>query len=191
MIGGPGAIDRKGRFSSPGMFRAGFTLMELLLVIALIAVLAGVTVPVFRYTAQGFRIRSTASTLAETIRYARSTSVTRSVRGKLQFVSQPPAMALEMEDDPLQAPGTYNEIQLPHRMQDVLGKGIKHVDVKEKTATGFEETDTIEFFPDGRCTDTFLYLYGEDDSVHTVAVVGISGQVMLFEGEVDSYYGQE
>lgn len=166
----------------------GFSMMELLMVIALMGMLVGVTVPIFRGTVEGQRLPMVAGTLAETIRYARSTCVTRAARGRLVIAAEARTMHLEVEENPLDAPGSYTTLQLPYRMRDVLGKGILNIQIKQRTPKGLETAEQIDFMPDGRCTDTFVYLYGANDRIYTVSVVGISGQVMVFDHQTESYY---
>lgn len=168
--------------------RGGFTLLELLLVLALMGILTGVTIPIFRGTQQSHRFRTSVSTLSEAVRYARSTCITRAARGRLALKSDPLDLYLELEENPLEAAGTFVPTRLPYRMRDVLRRGVKKMVVREKTPSGLEETDGIRFYADGRCSDSFIYLLGPDEEVYTIAVVGITGQVMIFDHATESYY---
>lgn len=182
-----GIIHRAGRM--PPL--SAFSLLELILVIALMGVLSGVTVPILRNSVDSHRMSMAASTMAEAVRYTRSTCISKSLRGRLVIETDPPNVHLELEEDPLNAPGTFTEARLPFRMQGILGREVRSIAIQEKTPTGFEEAQNISFFPDGRCTDAFLYLRGNNARCYTIAVVGISGQVMVFDRETTSYYESE
>ncbi|MFO7871053.1 MAG: prepilin-type N-terminal cleavage/methylation domain-containing protein [Kiritimatiellia bacterium] len=75
-----------------GESRGSFTLVELLLVIAVMAVLAALAVPYFVRSMRGNRLRTAARTAAESGRYARSMAVLKQKRMTLSFDFKKPAV---------------------------------------------------------------------------------------------------
>jgi prepilin-type N-terminal cleavage/methylation domain-containing protein len=67
------------RFSGlePARSRAGFTLVEVILVMVIIAILSGISLPYFAGAFRGHQLRSSARTINRMARYARSMSIMR------------------------------------------------------------------------------------------------------------------
>ena len=65
--------------------RVGFTLVELVFVILLIAILAGFSVPLFRSTFSELKLKDTAFNLAKIVNYAQEMAILERVSYKLNF----------------------------------------------------------------------------------------------------------
>lgn len=57
----------------------GFTLVEMMVVVAIVVILSAVSVPSFRGTIQSFRAQSTASTLRGALQFARSEAIKQGI----------------------------------------------------------------------------------------------------------------
>ena len=64
---------------------SGFTLLELTLVVLLIAVLIGLSTPLFRRTFSSIQIRNISFNIAKTVNYAQEMAIVEKVSYKLNF----------------------------------------------------------------------------------------------------------
>ncbi|HMQ16051.1 MAG TPA: prepilin-type N-terminal cleavage/methylation domain-containing protein [Phycisphaerae bacterium] len=99
--------------------RAGFTLMEVLLVIALIALIAALAWPDFRGTLLGAQLDESADRLRTTIAMARAQAMTEARRYRLVFFADG-TVRLDRQRDPLLAPHEYLRVQEAWTAQVVL-----------------------------------------------------------------------
>ena len=67
------------------LFRTGFTLIELILVLLLLSVFLGLAAPNFRNSFGGIELKTTARHLVDVMRYAQSEAVTTGQTVKLKF----------------------------------------------------------------------------------------------------------
>ncbi|ACA59483.1 GspH/FimT family pseudopilin [Candidatus Desulforudis audaxviator] len=80
----------EGRGGEPGSGKAGsagFTLIEMAVVLAIIGIILAVAVPNMRTSLDSYHVRSAAAEIATTIRYAQQESVSREMRHKIVFDS--------------------------------------------------------------------------------------------------------
>ncbi len=63
----------------------GFTLVEILLVVVIMAVIAVLAVPNFSRTYAGIELHKTADDLAYRMRYVQSYAITKNTRARLEF----------------------------------------------------------------------------------------------------------
>jgi len=72
----------RGHLNNP---RGGFTLIELILVILIVSVLIGLSVPLFRGTFSGLQLKNTSLNMAKLVSYARETAIVEKTVYKLNF----------------------------------------------------------------------------------------------------------
>jgi type II secretion system protein H len=177
---------------------SGFTLIELMLVLTIMAVMSAAIAPTLRGFIRGKRLPETAKLFSSSIRYCRSTAVHRSVRTRLIFETKTGRIRMEAESSAFTEPGVFVEIPQPSSLQEMLDQHVSEIQVKQMTTLGPEDVERLEFLPsgtvlgpEGRVTDTFIYLKGESETqIYTVAVVGITGQILVMDHEASTFYDQ-
>ncbi|MCQ9207713.1 MAG: prepilin-type N-terminal cleavage/methylation domain-containing protein, partial [Omnitrophica bacterium] len=73
------------RFTNPTLLRAGFTLIELVLVILLISILTAISTPLFRRTFSDIVLKNTAYDMAKVINYIGEMAIIEKVKYKLNL----------------------------------------------------------------------------------------------------------
>lgn len=68
----------------PGTALGGFTLVEMLVTVSIVALLAAIAVPSFAHMIEGWRVRQAAESLQSSLHFARSEAIKRSGRVVLQ-----------------------------------------------------------------------------------------------------------
>lgn len=142
---------------------AGLSLVELLLVVALIAVAAGVAAATLGGGRAGAELRGAARTLAEELRYTRAQAI---VSGREQV------FRLDVDTRHWQAAGKRDG-QLP-----------ASVTVTATTARNEQQARgdaTVRFFPDGAATGG-RYVLAHGDARWQVEVAWLTGEVTLQRG---------
>ncbi len=165
-----------------------FTLAELMLVISIMAILMGAIVPSLNHALSGSVLKTASQTIANVMRYARSIAIERSRISKLIFDRESGNIVFMVEGDPMTSPGVFAEELIPVRFQkDVAGK-VQVAQIMKMNLEGSQEEDEISFNPNGSTSDTFLYLTDEQERVYTIGVVGLTGQVLVWNRRVESFY---
>ncbi|MHC4716473.1 MAG: GspH/FimT family pseudopilin [Planctomycetota bacterium] len=86
---------------------AGFTLLETVLALAVLALLAGLALATFYGTLDSVRMKESASRMAALLRTARAQAGNAGKRFRLRFDEQTGQPAVTVEADPLGAPGEW------------------------------------------------------------------------------------
>ncbi len=146
--------------AATGRARA-FTLVELLVVVAIIAIVAGMVAPYASGSLAGMRVRQAALTLAEHIRYAQALAVDRERATRLSIDEKTPGYRLELAKDLVgvefaAAPGVAGAfISLPER---VRFDGVAFAFAPD----GVE--NALLFFPQGQWSSGRLWLTDGTDT---------------------------
>ena len=142
---------------------AGFTLIEILIVVGLVAVMAAVTVPTVAGAMDRYYINSAGQQVASTIRTARFQAVARNIRTQVNF------------DSP--AVGQYQTEIWDGMSWDALGE-------VQRLSTGITFGDGIAdvtLEPSGRapaCPCTIVVTDGTEENDQTI-IISSSGRVQL------------
>ncbi|MEW6236744.1 MAG: prepilin-type N-terminal cleavage/methylation domain-containing protein [Candidatus Omnitrophota bacterium] len=167
--------------------RAGFTLLELIMVVTIMAVLAGAIVPNLNSYFSGNTIKNATSTLGYIIRFARSAAVERSVRTKISFNPENGDVIFSVEEDPSLQPGVYVPEPVPVAYPKEYKKEVKVAGIVKNSLFGSQAENELTFNPDGSTSDAFIYLADRDGRKNTIAIVGLTGQVMTWNYEATSF----
>jgi len=156
---------------------AGFTLIEIILVVVVISVLAGVAVPHFSRSFKNLLVQTTVNQLASVMRYAQGRSIAQRAVIRLIFKENLNAYQLQQAtdtSDPLNAEEAFEP--LPNRWGRwfLIPVGV------EAEAT----RRTIEFYPDGRIQKARVILCHEQRCL-TVSSRDQRGRVLIFDGRLE------
>ena len=165
-----------------------FTLVEMVMAITLMGIMLGAIVPSFRPFMDKATLKNTASSVAYILRYARSTAIQRSVNVKLVFPEGNGILVFSVEADPENGAGIYQEEKLPVSMPTELKDKVKISSITQCTLSGLQPTQEISFNPNGCTSDTMITLTDKYEKIYTIGIVGITGQVMVWDHAVETFY---
>lgn len=165
----------------------GFTLLELIVVLLVIAIVAGVAVPSFVTAMPGYRLRNDMRGLFAAARYARSRAVITGLRHRLVIDDFEGAYWMEREADPFEAPGSWTPLEgTPGRPQALRGT-VRFADIDTQELSDPEGPSRgVVFRPDGtaeREALVVLGLSGDPDELLGLWVRSLTGLSRVVEGE--------
>ena len=141
--------------------RAGFTLLELLVVLAIASLLVALVPPLVSAAVPGTRIKVAARELAITLRDARNQAISHSTAVDMAFTFDPPLYRIQGEPD------------------HTLPGGVRMTLLEDNTgATAIDESYKLSFYPDGSSSGAKIRL-GNDDVQYQVSVGWLMGRVVL------------
>lgn len=178
------------RVSRPHTSKRGFTLFELVMVITIMGIMTGMALPSFRNVMQGRALQDTAQSIANILRYARSESIQRSAVSIVRFDAESGLIEFAIESNPLQQPGSFEARPMPFpppkSLQEPATVKIAGIEKAELFAASPE--NEIRFTPSGSTSDTLITLVDPNQRVYTVGIVGLTGQVLIWDRPVESLY---
>ena len=166
---------------SPIHLQAGFTLLELIIVLIVLSAILVITFPRMEAFFSGGYLKSTARRLVGTIRYLHDRSATTGKRLHLCYDLDENEYWVEEENEE----GEFEESKTVLGRKETLPEGIKFLDIitpEGKINSG----QTFTFFsPKGYVTKSSIHLQNEKEEVQTLLVKGTMGQVMVYKGYVE------
>lgn len=171
------------------MQKRAFSLLELVLVITIMGIMAGAIMPSVSNSLKGRRLGDYCDTLSNMLRYARSLAVERSMITKISFDEESANPVLSVEADPLNAPGTFEDERFPIFISRDFGSDITIASIVKNALEGTQVENEITFNPDGSTSDTFIYVTDDNERIHTVGIIGLTGQIMVWKQMMDNFYG--
>ncbi|HXK94990.1 MAG TPA: hypothetical protein PKV38_15055, partial [bacterium] len=60
--------------------------------------------------------------------------------------------------------------------------------IEKRTLFGTLEENELTFQPNGSTSDTFIYLVDDRERVYTIGIIGLTGQVLVWDHAVESFY---
>lgn len=150
----------------------GFTLVELLLVLLIVAIAAGLTVPNFSKTYARIQLKKTAEDLAYLMRYAQSRAVVKNRPVRLTFDEEFSRYWLT------EATAEDNE-----EFARISGRWGKTYPVSEKIEV-FSDKLFVTFYPDGHMDRQLIYVTREERTL-TISTREQRGYVRVFDEKVE------
>lgn len=150
-------------------FLTGFSLIELLLVIILIGVLAGLSLPRFSQSYSQVRLKQAAQNLSAVMRYAQRRALSRQEEIQLQFNSD------------------FTQYQLMQKIDDNFEaiEGLKgRAQIVPEGVLVESAQASIGFFPGGTMDKIRIYLSDEKGKTFTVTTRELRGSVQVFDSEI-------
>ena len=166
--------QRRGNVNSQG--RGGVTLLELVLVMIVLFVLAGVAAPRFSDFFPSLQVRKTADRILAWARKARCDAALTGSCHRLVFDPEGRRYWIEYEPRPLREPGTF-EI-----LGGSWGEETFPEEVTLESLEGLEEDQgyrVLMFRPDGTSEDVTIVVANDRGDRQTIRVEGATSQVTL------------
>jgi len=153
----------------------GFTLIELLLILVLLTVIIGLTVPNLSSTYNSLQLQRTAQDLGYLMQYAQSRAITKQSFTRLVFDDEHKTYWLEQEAEDWveDEEGSFD------RLSGRLGRNYRIPDGINIQA----EEYVISFYPDGQIDKQRLSLCN-DQKCFTISTQEQRGKVFIFEDEI-------
>lgn len=183
------------RSVKPARTRGGFTLIEVMMVMVLVAIISGISIPYFAGTFRGSKLRSAARTIERVSRYTRSMAIMR--EETLTMVLNRDTMELFMGAKKQAADDTadgqldqevlkrlhYTEgdadetSNIEKELHRLLPKGITVGDFEKNQTDINEDFCVVNFYPNGQCDWFKLKL--EDNKGHgmQLEIDPVSGRI--------------
>jgi prepilin-type N-terminal cleavage/methylation domain-containing protein len=191
------AIDN--RQSAIGNSSLGFTLVEMLLVIAILALMLGLALGTLSGTLQDVQLKESANRLAALLRSARAEAANTGCQFRLAFDAQTGKPQLTYEPEPLTAPGQFQPYVAWWVQQAALDPSVKIASCQPTGAMGLAAPDSavdqaaspytdICFYPDGGSDSARLLLTCTDpDQPWNAEIVlnGVDGTITTRELKAD------
>ena len=168
----------------------GFTLIELIIVSAIIAVLIAVSSPLFRNTFRDLELKDSAYNVGKIIRYGQQRAIIEEKRYRLLFDFDKGSYRLQMEskrEEIVEAEGDDEDapqkvtVRTWEAAQGRFGGTYylpENIDFKG-------DEDKIVFLPNGRCGTAEIYVYDKKNNLMRITTNGRAGYVEVSEEEAD------
>lgn len=165
---------------------AGFTLIELIIVAAIILVLVAVSSPLFRATFRDLELRDTAYNLSKLIKYGQQRAIIEEKRYQLLFDFDKGAYRLlveseESEELETEVEGEFVQKVKWENLEGRFGEYFYLPDGVKFKAAEEEQDNTITFLPNGRCNKITFYIVGEKNKTIEIKTSGRAGYVEVSE----------
>ena len=162
---------------------AAFTLVEMMVVILLVAVLSGMTIPMLSGATASTHLKEQAQALLAGARYGREYALPHRVDCRLVIDSTTGQYALQRLDEDATGAQTFVSIGLGWGRPVVLSGNVRFGRVDIQPADGRTENSWITFRPTGQA-DAALVEITDGRWTYTLLVVPTSARATLTEGTV-------
>lgn len=163
--------------------RAGFTLMELILVMIVIFTVATVIAPRFSEFFPSYQVRKTTEHLFAWARKARADAAVTGLRQHLVFDTKARKFWIEYEARPVKEPGKFVLLSGAWG-EEAMPDGVEFESLEgTETSSVSGDFKYVEFRPDGTCSDVTLILANDAGDRHTLRIEGDSSKIYIKPAE--------
>jgi len=148
---------------------SGFTLVELLVVLAIIAIVAGIVSPYAGGSLQGRQLRDTALTLAEHVKYAQALAVSQGRPARVYVDLQQQSYRVEIAKDFVGL--EFVPVPGPAGVPQTLPNGVRFGELEMTTRQG--RADALVFAPTDQWTVGQMQLVSDRGSVSVKVSQGL------------------
>lgn len=178
--------------------RSGFTLVELILVVLIIAMASAIAVPSFVNSIKGARLRTSARKVVSTNKYARSMAVLRQQqvllrynfnRSQMEIAFMPARTEASTVDRLLESGELFGEAMETATEEQVdsaraeqtrkLEEGVTIIDFTGVDGRGDDSANWITYYPNGMCDAHSFRLLDSRDQEVLVEVEAFTGDVVV------------
>ena len=168
--------------------KSGFTLAEMLLVVLVIALLAGVGGGIYVGTYKKMLVKKSARDFLRAAKYARITAIERQRRCKIELDTAESMFALinyELNEET----GEVEQVivrdlyfKSPVSFEgDVVFEGIEITPIGSQEAAESEQETAIVFSPNGSAQSAIIQI-GDGQNHYTVSICAANGRAKIYEG---------
>ncbi len=156
----------------------GFTLIEVLLVVVILGVIAGIAAPNFSGTYARLQLNESAKNIQYLMRYAQSRAILKNKAHRIDFDLNEHTCVIKEKSTGqgfAETEGSY---------QNIEGRWGRNYHIPPGIILEIAQPQ-IEFFPDGKMTRARIYLQSARGQTMTVSTQEQSGQVQIFDFKVE------
>ena len=168
--------------------RLAFTLVELMVVVAIIAVLSGMAIPQFFGRSQAVALRQSTRELLDAARYAQHLAVTQRRNFRLVIDPREGRFEIQGQDDPERQPDSYGKLKYGVIRSGRLPEGVRFGDIRIDSGEGTTAADWdeqfITFTPTGGA-DAAIIQIGNEKTVYSLLISSTTGRAQLVRGAED------
>ena len=167
-------------FKQPHSLKS-FSLIELLLVVVILGVIAGLAIPNFSQTYANLQLQETAKNIAYVMRYAQSQAVIKQKNFRLEFDEPDKAYWLTQSLDEGQGKNTKTAEAFFER---ILGRNGRTFNIPDELTLEILKP-FVEFSPNGDIEKMRIFLSNRKNKYFTVSTQEQTGYVLIFDFKVD------
>ncbi len=164
-------------------FLTGFTLIELMLVVAIMGIMVAGAIPSFSGLFAETRLKTAAGSLASTINFAGRLAVTERLRCRVNCDLEKGRYWLSVEKDPVDSPKTYSKLEDSLGRVRLLPQGINIKQMCTPRGVSEKGEDYITASPNGKVERGFLHLINEKGEIYTILISKTFSRVKTFDYE--------
>lgn len=189
------------RPAAPDRGRAGFTLVEIMLVVVIVGIAATIGLPVFLRSLEGAKLRTSVRTVVMLHRFARSSAVLKQEHIALQFdtatqelemisakrrrqgleggfIDDAPAREPEETNDKAETLPGEEEVKIEKEVVRRLEDGVKIIQFEvQKEGQEHDGRYWVNYFPNGMCDRYALYIEDGRMNRARIEVDSVSGKI--------------
>ncbi|MEW6536155.1 MAG: prepilin-type N-terminal cleavage/methylation domain-containing protein [Candidatus Auribacterota bacterium] len=170
---------------------AGFTLIELSVVVLILSIIVVAAVPRFRSTYETIKFRNTVYNIVKLMYYARDRAIIERKPYRVRFFKDDPAAyCLETlkepekeEENKSSRRSSRNRDKEPEfeELQGSIGRKMFFPQDIELDIDEPDKEDYVTFYPDGQSDECVIYITGANDETYTITTKQSVGLVKLYK----------